>query len=292
MGEVFLGSEAVASGAVSPYKLRSRYVAIHRDVYVARDTEPTAVDRAHAAWLWSRRRGIVAGRSAAALHGAKWVDANRPAELLHDNRHPPATIRTWSDAIEADAVVDLAGARVTTPARTAVDIARRYPTGKAVAMIDALAGATRLNIVDVELLAERYRGRRGIRDARAALRLVDPGAESPKETWLRLLLVQAGFPAPQTQIPIYGDYGQLIAVPDMGWQDIKVAVDYDGEHHRIDRRRFNADIRRLEAITALGWIDVRVTAEDTPAGIIGRVTAARNSRSRIHEDGPRLRPPA
>jgi hypothetical protein len=133
-------------------------------------------------------------------------------------------------------------------------------------------------MADVELLAERYKGRRGIRRARAALSLVNGGAESPRETWLRLLLIRAGFPAPQTQIPVYDDYGQLVAVLDMGWENIKLAVEYEGDHHRTDRRQFNKDIGRLEALTDLGWIDVRVTAEDTEGGVIARVSAAWDRR--------------
>lgn len=211
---------------------------------------------AHAARLWSRQRGEVAGRSASALHGAGWVDANRPAEIIYENRHAPAAIRTWSDAIEDDDVALLDGMKVTTPARTALDLGCRYRTDEAVAMIDALARATHLKIADVELLAYRYKGRRGIRRAHVALPLVDAGAESPRETWLRLLLVRAGFPPPRTQISVYDEYGQLIAVLDMGWQHVKVAVDYEGDHHRMDRRRFNHDIRRAEAVTALGWIDI------------------------------------
>lgn len=217
MGEPFIGSEAVASGRVTPYALRGRFVAIHRDVFVPRGTEISAVVRAKAAWLWSQRRGVVAGRSASALHGAKWVDANRPAEILYENRHAPAAIRTWSDRVEDDEVAVVYGMRVATPARTALDLACRYPVNEAVAMIDALARATRMNkMADVELLAERYRGRRGIRNARVALDLVDAGSESPRETWLRLLLIRAGFPPPRTQIPVYDEYGVLVAVVDMG----------------------------------------------------------------------------
>ncbi len=278
MGAPFIGSEAVASGALTPYQLRTRFIAIHRDVYIARGIGLTAVVRAHAAWLWSQRRGVVAGSSASALHGAKWVDANRPAELIYENRHAPPTIRTWSDWIEDDEAVLLDGVNVTNPARTALDLARRYRLGEAVAAIDALTRATDLKMADVELLAERYKGRRGIRRARAALSLVNGGAESPRETWLRLLLIRAGFPAPQTQIPVYDDYGQLVAVLDMGWENIKLAVEYEGDHHRTDRRQFNKDIGRLEALTDLGWIDVRVTAEDTEGGVIARVSAAWDRR--------------
>jgi hypothetical protein len=68
---------------------------------------------------------------------------------------------------------------------------------------------------DVEMLAERYRGRRGITRARVALSLVDPGAESPRETWLRLLLVEAGFPAPRTQIRRLRRIRRTVAVLDM-----------------------------------------------------------------------------
>ena len=70
----------------------------------------------------------------------------------------------------------------------------------------------------------RHEGREGVRRALATLDLVDPGAESPRETWLRLLIVRAGLPRPQTQIPVYDEYGQLVARVDMGWEDLKIAV--------------------------------------------------------------------
>jgi hypothetical protein len=276
MGAPFIGSEAVASGALTPYTLRTRYVAIHRDIFIPRGVELTPVLRAKAAWLWSGRRGVIAGLSAAAVHGAKWVDAREPAQVIHDNRHPPPGISTWADRIEDDEIMVIDGMKATNPARTALDLACRYRLSEAVAKIDSLARATRLKMADVELLlaTKRYEGRRGIKRARAALPLVDSGAESPRETWLRLLLIRAGFPPPSTQIPVYDEYGQLIAVLDMGWEHIKVAVDYEGDHHWMDRRRFNHDIRRAEAVAESGWIDVRVTAEDTEGGIIRRVGAA------------------
>jgi hypothetical protein len=260
-----------------PYALRSRFVALHHNVYVSSDADVTAITRAKAAWLWSRRNGVIAGQSAAALHGAKWVDAGAPAQIIHDNRHPPKGIHTWADRFEDDEVELIDGMLLTTPARTALDLACRYPVDSAVAKIDALARATKLKLADVELLAERYAGRRGIRRARVALDLVDGGAESPRETWLRLLLIRAGFPRPQTQIPVHNEYGVLVAVLDMGWEDIKVAADYEGDHHR-NPVRFNRDIRRHEEVTELGWIDIRITSQDTEGGIIRRVQAAWDRR--------------
>jgi hypothetical protein len=277
MERPFIGREALTGGVLTRHQLRSRHTALYPGVYVRADAEVPARLRAEAAWLWSRRRGILAGRSAAALHGAKWLDPRAPAELLYGNRHPPRGISTWADAIADDELITIDGMVVTTPVRTALDLARRNPLQRAVAEVDALANATHLKVADVELLAERYRGRPGIRAARRALALVDPGAESPRETWLRLLVIRNGFPPPTTQIPVRDRYGVLVAVLDMGWEDNKVALDYEGAHHR-DPVRFNRDIRRHDAVTELGWTDIRVTSQDTEGGIVRRLQAAWNRR--------------
>lgn len=134
-------------------------------------------------------------------------------------------------------------------------------------------------MADVERLAERYPGRRGIRQARKVIDLVDPGAESPRETWLRLLLIRAGFPRPTTQIPVHNQYGTLVAVLDMGWENLKIAAEYDGDHHWMDRRRFRDDILRAENVSDLGWIDIRVTARDAEGDIVRRVRAAFDRRT-------------
>ena len=278
MGEPFIGSEAVAAGITTHSQLRRRYTRVFRDVYVLEGTELTPALRAHAAWLWSRRRGVIAGFSAAALHGSRWIDATRAVDIIHDNRHPLAGLQIWSDRLVSDEIDIVAGTAVTTPVRTALDLACWYPTTTAVAALDDLVRTTELKIPDVELLAARYRGRRGIERARTSLNLVDAGAQSPKETWLRLVLVRAGLPRPQTQIPVCDEFGDAVAYLDMGWDDVRVAVEYDGEQHRYDRRQFTWDVRRLEMIARRGWILVRVVAGDRPAEVVRRVRAARARR--------------
>jgi Protein of unknown function (DUF559) len=278
MEEPLIGSEALAAGSLTRHELRTRFHAIHQDVYVRTGAELSPVLRAKACWLRSRRRGVLVGFSASALHGAKWIDNRRAAEINDANRRPTPGVIARASSIEADEICRKAGMAVTTPVRTALDLLCWYPTDTAITAVDALARATRLKIADVELLAERHRGRRGIRRARDALDLVDPGAESPKETWLRLLIIRAGFPRPQTQIPVYNEYGVLIAEVDMGYEDRKIAFEYEGAHHRIDRRQFDRDIRRIEVLTELGWIVVRFTAEDTPATVLRRIAAALSRR--------------
>lgn len=278
MGEPFVGSEAIACGLATKSQLETRYHRLFRGVYIDRDAELTAAVRAKAAWLWTGRRGIVAGFSAAALHGSKWVDDRRVVELIHANHHRPAGMQLHRDTVASDEIETIGGLTVTTPTRTALDLGCWYPTMTAVAGIDALAGATEIKAADVELLARRYAGRRGVGRARRAVDLFDAGAQSPKESWLRVVMIEAGLPRPQTQIRVFDEFGSVFAYLDMGWEEIKVAVEYDGEQHRSDRRQYTWDLRRLETLERLGWIVVRVVAGDRPGDIVHRVRAARARR--------------
>ena len=272
-----MGSEAVRLGRLSPYQLRTVFRAIYPDVYLADYAAPSLRTRSIAAWLWSDRRGVLAGLAAAALHGSDWIDDDQPVELIWRNPHPPVGVITRNQRVEPDEVTRVAGLPVTTLARTAFDLARQLPTGKAVARLDALMRATQFSIEDVLLLAKRYSGARGLRRLRAALPLVDPGAASPKETWLRLLLVDAGLPVPTTQIPVQPNW-RLVAVVDMGWEKYQVAVEYDGDHHRANRRQYARDQDRLRKLEELGWIVIRVIAEDEPEEVVRRVRGALSRR--------------
>ena len=267
----FIDWGTVAAGTLTGHALRTRHRPIYPSIYLCRDIELTAVLRAEAAWLWSKRRAVIAGNSAAALHRAKWVDARSPAELIHDNRRPPVGIRVWSDDIDDDEIVRIRGMRVCTPARAAFDLARRYPLDRAVAAIDALVNATRLDLLDVEQLMADHPGRRGVQTARKALELVDGGAESPRETWLRLLVGRSGYPRPHTQIRVRDRHHYEFARIDLGWEDRKIGLEYEGQHHRTDRFTYERDIRRLDELSGLGWIIIRVTAADTEDSVLIRL---------------------
>jgi len=277
MNDVVVGSEALRLGTLSRYQLRAGFRAIYPDVYLANCAAPTLRTRSEAAWLWSGRRGVLAGLAAAALHGSDWISDDEPVELIWRNPHAPAGVITRNHRVEGDEVTRVAGLPVTTPARTAFDLARQLPTGEAVARLDALMRATPFSSEDVLLLAKRHPGSRGVRRLCAALPLVDSGAASPKETWLRLLLIDAGLPAPQTQIPVIARY-RTVAVLDMGWERFKVAVEYDGDQHRSSRRQYVRDVRRLKALEACGWIVVRVIAEDRSDDVVRWVHEALHRR--------------
>jgi hypothetical protein len=103
------------------------------DVYVRRDQRLTLRDRAVAAWLWSHRQGVLAGLTAAAWHGSRWVDDDLPVELVWSNLRPPRGLRTYDFRLLPDEIRSVAGVPVTTPERTAFDIGRRKAMGMATA---------------------------------------------------------------------------------------------------------------------------------------------------------------
>lgn len=272
--KIFLGTEAIAAGAATPGELRYRYRRLFPNVYVSRDEAPSLAERTVAASLWSGGRGIVTGLAASAWHGSRWVDSDVPIEMVYDCKRPPSGIVTRNERIADDEYVVRGGVPVAAIGRTAFDLGRYLPLGKAVARLDALANRTRMTADDVLPLLERYRGARGTRKLRTAVDLMDGGAQSPKETWLRLLLIRNGFPRPTTQIPVYDDFGWSFAHLDMGWKDLKIAVEYDGDHHRTDRVQYAWDVKRLRKIKQRGYLHIKVINEDSEDDIVRRVQRA------------------
>lgn len=246
-------------------------------MYLKKDAARSLWDNIYAAWLWSGRKGIIAGRAAAALHGAKWVDDFAPVELLGPFNHPPPGIIVRRERIALDEIVEVSGLRVTGVARTAFDLARNLPRGAAVANLDALCAATGIVAPDTAALITGHPGARGVRQCRDALALMDGGAQSPKESWLRLVLIDAGLPKPATQIKVTD--GHLVAYLDLGWEKPMVAVEYDGDQHRSDRSQYVKDIRRAEMLDRLGWRVIRVINEDRPHVIVQRTRDALAYRS-------------
>lgn len=280
MGTIFVGSEAVARGELTRGRLRAAYRSIFPDIYQPRIADPSLYANTVGAWLWSGQRAVITGRAAAALHGAEYVDEDSPVELIWRNNRPPHGIVTHNDRLADDEVAAINRMAVTTIARTALDLGRYLPRGAAVAHLDALARATGLASEHVQPLPERYRGARGVRRAREALDLMDAGAQSPKETWLRLLVIDAGYPRPRTQIPVLEPDGFPFAYLEMGWEDMMIGLEYDGEQHQADRSRYVWDAKRIRKVRRQGWLHIRVIKEDRPRDILDRVREAWNRRER------------
>ena len=144
--------------------------------------------------------------------------------------------------------------------------------------LDALMRVPAVLIEDVLVLAKRYRGARGVAQLKAALPLVDGGAQSPRETWWRLLVIDCGFPTPTTQIPVCDEHGHPVRVLDFGWEEYGVALEYDGEQHQSDRRQYLKDRRVLPELESLGWRVTSVVKEDDPVNVIQALRDAMTAR--------------
>ena len=277
MGELpqpFVGSEALASGSLSRHELRRYYRAIMPNVYLDKRVQPSFRQRIVAAYLWSRREAVVAGLAASALHGAKWIDDDSPVDLIWGNARSPRGVVTRDQLLFESEIQRLDGLSVTTPERTAFDLGRRGRLGDAVARLDALAQATDFKVSAVEELVSRHRHTRGLRQFESALDLMDAGAESPKETWLRLLAIRAGYPRPRTQIPVLSPDGNRWYYLDMGWEDLMLALEYDGDHHRTTRELFAYQIERTEDLHESGWTVVTAAARHSSGTFLRRLERA------------------
>jgi hypothetical protein len=277
MAEVFLGREALSDG-LSRNDLRRWYRPVFRGVYAPKHARLTLADRALGAWLTTGRTGVIAGVAASALHGSRWIGDDEPIEVLIGERRRQSGPIIRMDRLGEGEVTEIGDLPVTTPARTVFDLGRHLKRSAALARLDALMGAAPFGVEEVEELMQRYGPARGVRQLRDLMPLVDAGAESPKESWLRLLLIDAGLPAPETQISVCDEAGVLIAYLDMGYRDIKLAFEYDGDQHRSDRRQYVKDIRRIPMLERRGWEMIRVIAEDRPAEVILRAREAYTRR--------------
>ena len=98
---VFIAEEALAAGLVTRYGLVADHRRLFPGVYTPSRTPLTLDDRIVAAWLWSRRRGVVSGLAASALHGAQWVAPGTVIELNLAHNKTPSGIATCRDTLVA-----------------------------------------------------------------------------------------------------------------------------------------------------------------------------------------------
>lgn len=271
MGEVILGGEAVRAGVVTRHELARGYTHLYRGVFVRKGVEVSLRDRAVGAWLATGRKGVIAGVAASALHGAPWVDPDVEIEVAGVKCLPQNGLITRIEHVASDEITRRMGLPVTSRVRTAFDLGRHVERPEALARLDALMWNQRFSIEEVVLLADRHPRARGVRQLRELLPLVDGGAASPRESEVRLWLHDSGFPRPQTQIPVVQG-SRPVAFLDMGWPEYHVAVECDGDHHRKERM-----------LEQMGWIVIRVIAEDNPEKWLARTASALRSRGCLVE---------
>jgi hypothetical protein len=168
-------------------------------------------------------------------------------------------IACYVSPLSSDDVVQVGGVPCTTPVRTSVDLLRTAAPHVGLAAADALAHLGLVGVPDLLTALGAWEGYRGVVRARRLAALVEPATESPGESWLRLRIIDAGFPRPRVQIEIRTAEGRLVYRLDMGWPDRRLAVEYDGQdHHSSQSDRAHDAARRLDLQQTYGWTVVGV----------------------------------
>ncbi|MBB6351686.1 DUF559 domain-containing protein [Nonomuraea muscovyensis] len=178
-----------------------------------------------------------------------------PVELIAPGHLALPGCVTHPAPLPAEDATEHRGVRVTTPERTALDCARWLPRLEAVAALDQFARRG----VDLEALWRRAPSWH-LRDL---LSLADPGARSPRESWLRVILVDGGLPRPGTQIHVPLTAGRS-AYLDLGWEPYRLAVEYDGQDHHTSAADQRHDGARREELQRRGWHVIPVRKDVIP----------------------------
>ncbi len=285
----------MAGGLVTANRLRGpKYRRLFPDIYLPRAPEPPDLRTwSRAAYLLVEHRGgVLAGYSAALLLGADCAPPRAPAEVIvpGSQRRHPNLFAHRGDVPEADRR-QVGGCVVTTPERTAWDLGRRPDLTEAVVALDALGRRTGCSFERVRARRQREPGARDGRRLDRALALADPRADSPMETRLRLLLVQAGLPPPSVQHELVDEHGFPVAHFDLAYPDELLAIEYDGRGHRL--REFSDDDRWRDTVTGdFGWHTMRFGPEDVFVSRRRTVTLVRNQLTLRAGAATRLRRPA
>lgn len=220
--------------------------------------------------------GAFSGLTAARRWSIDAPTPKRPEIVVPDlsrvAHRAPATVRCIQ--LRAGDVVWRDGFPVTSPARTCFDLAARMPLIEAVAAVDMALHRGVVTLDQFQQYVATHKGIAGVVRARKILEHLEPKSESPMESRLRMLLVQAGLPRPEAQVTLNGAWGAFVARVDLYYPEARLAIEYDGDQHRdqlID------DNRRHNRLHDIGVTVLRYTApdlKDRPNHVVEQVRRA------------------
>ncbi len=225
--------------------------------------------------------------TAALLHGIPLPDTSpHPLHVSCTGAAPPRRAGVSGHQVEAVGLMFVAGLPVVSAADTWCQLATILCQEDLVAAGDYLISGIRLSggrrtppkCSPAELAAavQRYGARRGAVRLVWALPRLRTGVDSRMESRLRLLLVAAGLPEPIVGLGILVDHARLLLHGDLAYERWQMLFEYEGDDHRLGRRRFLSDIERRELFEAAQWRVVRVTSNHLfvePEAFIARVKA-------------------
>jgi hypothetical protein len=244
-------------------------------VYVRADVPDSTELRAKAAALVMSRHSVLCDRTAAWIYGIDVLryaelDVIPPLETYVLRGHNPTDRHNCQggsrDLLPEDWQV-IGGIRVTTPLRTALDLACKLPRRQATAALDAFAREHQVTVADLRRLLVRYFRRRGVVQARELVPLTDGRIESARESWVKLAIHDHGLPLPEPQRWVVVD-GVPTYRLDFAYPHARVVVEYDGEEFHSRPEQKAADEARRDWLRRHGWRVVVVTKENFDDGPI------------------------
>ncbi len=246
-----------------------------RGVYVAGVVPDTTAIRAASAALVLRPFVVVCDRTAAWLHGVDTFDFYEleilpPLETsaLRGCSRPRRTgCRPGVRDLSPEDVMRVGDVSVTTPLRTALDLACSLSSRDALAALDAFMRHHDVTRSQLRGGLVRYFRRRGVVQARRLVALADARAESPGESWTRLVMVDAGLPVPELQCWVRHEGRDLFRL-DLAYPKHRIAIEYDGRQFHESAEQRAHDLARRTWLREHGWTVIVVTRDDfTPAAI-------------------------
>lgn len=153
------------------------------------------------------------------------------------------------------------GVPILGPDRTFVDVATQLRERQLLRVGDWLV---RYGHTDRSTLCEYARDSHldGVQRARRIAALVRSRVDSPRESDVRWILMDAGLPVPEPNAPIVDEHGVRLAKGDLTYVGFKVIVEHDGWVHERDARQRQRDHLRRERLEAEGWRVIVITVED------------------------------
>ncbi|TWS21985.1 DUF559 domain-containing protein [Tsukamurella sputi] len=267
---------------LSPYEVRAQYQQVIRGVRIPADRPVTFRDRLDAVLLLYPD-AVFCGWTAAALHGAAYC-ADRPVEIWLPNPRRRQGVVIRGGTMPREDVLVVHGIRMTSGVRTFVDIARFTDGDDAVVGADQCLrvrddGRSVTTVRDVGDYLDSHAHLHRSRRVRAVLAEADGGAESPPETVTRLLLHRDGLTMFRTQVAI--DRGSYRL--DLGSEEFKVAVEYDGRDHADPDQQALDAARRNTLRHDHGWEVIVVTKKilaESAHDLLRQVRSALRDRGR------------
>ncbi|SFF30040.1 endonuclease domain-containing protein [Blastococcus tunisiensis] len=219
--------------------------------------------------------------TAAALLGAPIDPPRRPHVALTPRRVLPqrAELVVHTRRLAEVDVVDLGGLRVTAGPQTFLDLASSLCPADLVAVGDALLRRERVTAASLAERLARGARVRGVVRARACAPLLSPLAMSAPESRMRYWLVTSDLPDPRPQVPVHDRWGAEVVHADLGYEEWKIALEYEGRQH-ADADQFGRDVDRYSLMAADGWLTLRFAARHVrgPAVVLDRTRRALLSR--------------